>query len=423
MKIALFGGTFNPPHIGHIRAAKSLCREICPDLLYILPASLPPHKTIDEGDNPAHRFAMARLAFRGLPCDTVVSALELCRRGKSYTSDTLAYLKTLHPDAEFFLYVGADMLESFESWHDFRDITDTCTLVTAPRAPEEEKELLSCGKRFEKEYGSRVLFLPLTPFRAASTTLRNEIARGDTKECKKLLTDDILGYIIENGLYSGRTSAKNVTSEETLCEMEQALPTLIDDKRRAHTLSVCETALRLAEIFFPLYGYEKELLRDLRAAALCHDMMKCRTEKELISYLSQFMRNFEGAPSVYHSYASAYYALEKYKVNARVFRSIYYHTTGCADADLFEKLIFLSDYIEPTRSYSACRALHDTVFDGLFTLMQNGALTKESADKILNCAVLQSLNDTYAHLLRENRPVCPELFSARAFLEKELSEK
>ena len=298
MKIALFGGTFNPPHIGHIRAAKALCREICPDLLYILPASLPPHKMIDAGDNPAHRFAMARLAFRGLPCDTVVSALELCRRGKSYTADTLAYLKTLHPDAEFFLYVGADMLESFESWHNFREISDGCTLVTAPRAPEEEKELLSCGKRFEKEYGSRVLFLPLTPFRAASTTLRNEIARGDTKECNKLLTDDIRGYIIENKLYSGRKSAENVTSEETLCKMEQALPTLIDEKRRAHTLSVCETALRLAEIFFPLYGYEKELLRDLRAAALCHDMMKCRTEEELISYLSQFMRNFEGAPSV-----------------------------------------------------------------------------------------------------------------------------
>ena len=55
--------------------------------------------------------------------------------------------------------------------------------------------------------------------------------------------------------------------------------------------------------------------------------------------------------------------------------------------------------------------------------MQNGALTKEAADEILNRAVLQSLNDTYAHLLRENRPVCPELFSARAFLEKELSEK
>ena len=423
MKIALFGGTFNPPHIGHIRAAKALCREISPDLLYILPAGLPPHKVIDEGDNPAHRFMMARIAFRDLPCDTVVSALELCRRGKSYTSDTVSYLKHLHPDAEIFLYVGSDMLESFESWHDFRSIMRDCTLVTAPRAPEEEKRLGSVCREYAQKYGCRSYLLSVTPFEATSTFLREKIAEGKTKECKKLLTDDILGYIIENKLYSGRNDSENVTSEETLSEMERALPELLDEKRIAHTLSVRDTANRLFEMLFPLYGLKEETKRDAEAAALCHDMMKNRSENELVSYLSQFMRNFEGSPSVYHSYASAYFALERYKVNARVFRSIYYHTTGCVDPDLFEKLIFLSDYIEPTRSYPACRALYDTVFGELSALSKNGTLTKSRAERVLNRAVLQSLEDTYTHLLKENRPICPELFSARDFLKKELSEE
>lgn len=418
MKIGLFGGTFNPPHIGHIRAAKAFCRELSPDLLYVLPSALPPHKIIDEGDNPSHRFCMARLAFENLPCDTVVSAMELCRRGKSYTFDTLSELKKRHPDAEFFLYVGSDMLESFESWHNFRAVMSMCTLVTAPREEEEAERLAACCRDFAARYGCRYRLLTLTPFEAASTDIREKIRNGAVKECKNLLTDDILGYIIKNKLYAGNGCVSAVTSEETLSKMQAALPLLLDEKRTVHTLSVRDTALALCDIFFPLFGIERENARDVAAAALCHDMTKNRSESELVSYLSHFMRNFEGASAVYHAYASAYFALERYRVNARVFRSVYYHTTGCADMDLYEKIIFLSDYIEPTRTYPACRALHDTVFSELDKLNRNGKLTAESAEAVLNRAVLQSLNDTYAHLTAENRPICPALYSARDFLLK-----
>ena len=420
MKIGIFGGTFNPPHIGHIRAAQCFCREISPDILYILPSCLPPHKVIDIGDNPAHRFAMARLAFASLDCDTVFSAMELCRRGKSFTSDTLKELKALHPDGEFFLYVGGDMLKSFEQWHEFRAIMDSCTLVIAPRLPEEETVLSDLCRTFAARYGCRYHLLSLVPFEAASTLIRQKIQAGKTEECKNLLTDDILGYIIKNGLYADGNAVSDITSEETLQKAESELPLFLDEKRITHTLSVRDTALALCEIFFPLFGYEKERMRDVSLAALCHDMTKNRTEAELVSYLSRFMRNFEGASAVYHAYASAYFALERYKANALVFRSIYYHTTGCADMDLFEKIIFLSDYIEPNRTYPSCRALYDTVFSSL-SAAENGSLTRARTEEILNRAVLQSLNDTYSHLTAENRPICAELFSARDFLLKELS--
>ena len=101
-KIGLFGGTFNPPHMGHVRALESFCREICPDVVYIMPSNIPPHKEISEGDSPALRFHMAQLAFGGNQADiseysekTVFSAIEISRTGKSYSIDTVNKLISL----------------------------------------------------------------------------------------------------------------------------------------------------------------------------------------------------------------------------------------------------------------------------------------------------------------------------------------
>ena len=102
MKIGIFGGTFNPPHLGHLAAARAAIQALDLDKLLIIPASIPPHKELPEGTPPAeHRLAMTRKLADALllPDKVEVSSIELDRAGKSYTSDTLAQLREQYPDA------------------------------------------------------------------------------------------------------------------------------------------------------------------------------------------------------------------------------------------------------------------------------------------------------------------------------------
>lgn len=414
-KLGIFGGTFNPPHKGHIAAANRFCAEIAPDLLYILPAGIPPHKTIAVGDNPAHRFRMAQLAFGDLPCDKVFSAIELVRRGKSYTVDTLATLSELHPDAELYLYVGSDMLFGFEKWVRFEEILQKVTLVTAPRSEADRGEVAAHCRLLAEKYGCRYHILALSPFEISSTELRND-KLFETGGTVSGLSDEVAAYIRQYHLYEKRDFSA-ATTDDTLRLAEAELALFVDEKRRLHTLSVRDTALLLGKRFLPLYGEEfSDGLRDLAMAALCHDMTKCKSDAELYSYLSRFMRNFQEVPSVYHSYASAYFALERYHVNARVFRSIYAHTTGHADMDLFEKILFIADYIEPLRTHESCRKAHDDLFSALDALEKSGDLSKETATEALDRVIFDVLCRTERYLADENRPICRELYEARDFL-------
>ena len=121
MKIGIFGGTFNPPHLGHLAAAEAAIAALGLDKLYIVPASNPPHKELPENTpSPEHRLAMAEIMADALlmPQVTEVSSLELDRAGKSYTADTLAALREEYPEAELWLLMGTDMFLTLHLWHD-----------------------------------------------------------------------------------------------------------------------------------------------------------------------------------------------------------------------------------------------------------------------------------------------------------------
>ena len=108
MRIAVYGGSFNPPHPAHVRAARLAYEALQPDKLLIIPAADPPHKQLAEGSpDPQERFELTRIAFRGFP-EAEVSDMELVRGGESYTSDTVAELAAEYPGAEIFFVVGTD---------------------------------------------------------------------------------------------------------------------------------------------------------------------------------------------------------------------------------------------------------------------------------------------------------------------------
>ena len=167
----------------------------------------------------------------------------------------------------------------------------------------------------------------------------------------------------------------------------------------------------MAKIFLKLFGYSDEYLRDISAAALVHDITKCRDIESQKEYLSDFMQvNDEFAPTL-HSFSGAYFALENYFVNPRVFRAVYNHTTGRANMDIFEEIIFLADYIEPQRTHKACVVLREKYLE----LLEDAGDNTEKLKRIPATLVKKSLEDTLSHLEKSERPVHPALFEALNF--------
>lgn len=416
-KIALFGGTFNPPHAGHVAACRAFVKAVCPDVLYIMPSALPPHKEISGADVPAHRFCMARMAFENMGCDTVFSAMELARSGKSYTVDTINELIKIHGCEKVYLYVGSDMLFCFEKWKDFLYLFEKCVLVTAARSTEDEAVIRQCCENYREKYGCSYILMPIEPLDISSTELRNMLKHAANdfscqKECKKYLTEKLYGYIMKSDIYGEKPCCSDITSDALLQRIRKELLSQIDESRLAHTYGVEQTALEMAKIFLPLYGYDKSYLADISAAALLHDFTKCKSDMWHEDYLKGHMRGYKGYNAVYHSWSAAYFALQEYHVNPRVFRAVYSHTTGRAGMDIFEKIIFLADYIEPGRRHSSCIELRKKYYDLINQYSGNAEKLKALPDEL----ILESLENTKAHLALRGAAICPVLYETVDFI-------
>ena len=131
MKIGILGGTFNPPHIGHIVLAKEIYEKLELDKVLLIPTNTPPHKE-DEGVSADVRLHMIKLAARDQEAFEV-SDIELKRGGISYTIDTVRKLKELFPQDELYLIVGSDLANDFLSWKDFDQLKNLVRIVVAQR--------------------------------------------------------------------------------------------------------------------------------------------------------------------------------------------------------------------------------------------------------------------------------------------------
>ena len=172
MKICIYGGSFNPPHLGHTAALRAVRAAIRPDLTLVIPDRIPPHKELTAGSpEPAERLLMTMMAFAGEP-GVEVSDMELHRSGKSYTADTVRELSACNPDAELYLVIGTDMLTTFEQWHDFRYLLAQVTLVALARTGDEHAEVERFSAYLRGTYDARVIALPAEPVPVTSTAVR-----------------------------------------------------------------------------------------------------------------------------------------------------------------------------------------------------------------------------------------------------------
>ena len=245
MKIGVYGGTFNPPHLGHVTAARAVFELLKLDLLLLVPDREPPHKALPAGSpTPEQRLEMTRLAGEqlGLGDRVQVLDLELKRTGRSYTSDTLKALREQYPADELFFLMGSDMFLSFETWRRPEEICRLATLAVFSRRTADEAAAFARQKeKLEKAFSARVTVV-MNPevIEVSSTQLREELARG---RGRAYLTEPVYGYILRKGLYGTATDLKHLTPEE----LRPIALSYLKPKRMPHVLGTEQEAAFLAE--------------------------------------------------------------------------------------------------------------------------------------------------------------------------------
>ena len=198
MSIVLYGGGFNPPHLGHLSAADCAWEQLRPQRFLVVPDGTPPHKPLPKTTPDADtRFALCRLAFASRPWAELWD-LALRREGPCYMIDTVRELQQQIADEEWYLLLGADMLLSFRQWYNYRYILSECTLAVAERENGEADDLEKAADVLRREDHARIIRLIYKPYPASSTDIREDLASG---KCPVGLDAEVYRYIRENRLY------------------------------------------------------------------------------------------------------------------------------------------------------------------------------------------------------------------------------
>ncbi len=360
MRIGIFGGTFNPPHNGHVTLARAAAEQLALDRLLIMPACVPPHKPLPDRVTPQQRYAMAALMAAPVGRCAQASDIELHRTGKSYTSDTLQTLHEQYPDAELWLLMGSDMFLSLHTWHKPEVICALAHIAAFSRVEEDIRTAMERQKQtLEQQYRAEVALLNNPQLiELSSTDVRAALAAGRGSE---LVPEAVWGYIRREHLYGTQADLKHLTVEE----LRPIAMSYLKPKRMPHVLGTAEEAARLAR----RYGADET---QARVAGLLHDCTKKLDMAEQLALCGQYGIVLDPleqkALKLLHAKTGAAIARHVYGVDDAVYQAILYHTTGRAGMSLLEKILYLADYIEPSREFANdpdVVRLRETVYEDL----------------------------------------------------------
>ena len=198
-KIGIFGGTFNPIHLGHIRLGQLVLEEIKLDKILFIPDNTPPHKSNKELASGTDRLEMINISLKDHK-NMESSDIELRREGKSYTFETLLELKKQNPDDELYLITGADMFLTLDKWREPETIFETANIIGVPRVDSDFEKMEEYAENVIKPMGAKVFMLSQTVFDTASSTyVRDNI--DDYQKIRDMITPEVYGYITEKNLY------------------------------------------------------------------------------------------------------------------------------------------------------------------------------------------------------------------------------
>lgn len=196
-RVGIYGGTFNPPHIGHLNAAVCFAESLALDEVLIIPAGTPPHKNVSDNVSTDIRFEMTRAAFEPLGEKYKVSDYEIAGNGPDYTVNTLRHFSS--SGKKLFLLCGTDMFISFESWREFRKIFALAALVCMPREEDSQTVLRKKMSEYKSKYKARCMILEGKTVELSSTELREMIR--NKEDVSGLIPEAVCEIIRREGLY------------------------------------------------------------------------------------------------------------------------------------------------------------------------------------------------------------------------------
>ena len=360
-RIGIYGGSFNPPHIGHIQAARQAAQALKLDRLLLVPARVAPHKQEPVcSAAPEHRLAMLRLAA-DIP-GVEVCDLELHREGPSYTFETVAQLRRQYPGEELVLIMGTDMFLTFQQWRHPGKILRDASLAVLYRGESGEKQAVAAQKKELEKQGAKVELVENDVIPISSTDLRRLLV---FRCAGPFLPEGVEDYIRENGLYGTGRDYRNLPMEQ----LEQVVVSLLKENRVAHVLGCRDTAVELAV----RWGAD---VTDAARAGILHDITKALDGSLQLTLCGEYgiiLDKFSSQnPKTLHALTGSLVAERIFGENPAVVDAIRFHTTGKADMRLLEKIIYVADYMEPNRDFPGVGKLRELAFSDIDAALKLG---------------------------------------------------
>lgn len=361
-KIGIFGGCFNPPHLGHIRGAEAAARALGLDRVLLVPAFEVPHKQLSlSSPTPQQRLAMTYLAAEGRE-KLEVSDIEIAQKAQGYTWDTLLALREKYPQAAFTLLLGSDQFGIFPQWKNAEQIVALTDLAVLSRGQKGEGEAIAQTARELSALGARVAVLDNPVTEISSTQLRRLLA---FRCADAFLPPAVAQYICDNRLYDAAANWKHLPMET----LEPIVIRLLNPNRVRHVLGCRDTCVELAR----RWGADET---DAARAGLLHDITKALDGPLQLTLcgaygkmLDDFSRKY---PKTLHALTGSLVAERIFGENEAVVSAICSHTTGKAGMNTLEKIVYVADYMEPNRDFPGVERLRRLAFSDLTAALKLG---------------------------------------------------
>jgi len=361
MKIAVFGGSFDPVHFGHIEIVQGLVGSDY-DKVIVVPTFVSPFKSEDGTTaNAKHREEMLKLAFMDFLLDQsknartmadfiragnlIISDLEVSKKKVSYTYDTIVALKKEYPGAELDFVIGWDCVPSLDKWKNFDELKKLTNFLVVKRGQESACDdiFLSLQK---KDIGIRI-----APFEVSDISSSYVRVLGAFEKIGEVVPNSVAGYIKEHELYQCYRYLAKRHIEAGLAK-----------ERTEHSLRVTEDAINLAKINGVRIG-------DAIVSALLHDIAKAVTLSEMAEsglLSADKIEEIDKLPdAVRHAWIGAWVVEYLMELSPQIAEAIKFHTTGAPNMSKLAKIIYLSDYIEKGRPLKDLPEIRKVVYNNL----------------------------------------------------------
>lgn len=332
--IAIYGGSFNPPHTGHVRAVRSARAQLQPHRLFLVPDYEPPHKQLDQGSpSPVQRLELTRCMARSIPGAETLD-IEINRAGKSYTSDTLLEIAAKYPKCRLCFLMGTDMFLTLDEWHEPELITRLAAIGVFARSTGEREAIERKKAEVEQRYGASVIVIGSEPIDISSSELRALLPQ---RKGSGYIPDAVYAEIVRQRLYGARPE---------LSWLREKAYAHLKPKRVPHVAGTEQEAVRLAKHWGEDEG-------DAAEAAILHDITKRLGHEEQLHLCQSYgiiTDNLETAnEKLLHARTGAALSKDLFGVPEHIESAIRWHTTGRPEMTRLEQIVYLADYIEPTR--------------------------------------------------------------------------